>query len=67
MKTLDEHNEAKREAYRQAYLQQALTGVACPKCGEEMHYTNPDHTMATIPPMKGVMCPNCGHRGTMVS
>ena len=59
LKSLEEHN-------KQAYINFAAvnnlnSGFACPKCGEEMYYSNPNAMLATYPPKRGVNCNKCNH------
>lgn len=59
MKTLDEHNETKRQK----------AGVKCPKCSTEMIYIFARETQAFLinPPRSSwVKCPNtlCNYKGT---
>ena len=59
LKSLEEHN-------KQAYINFAAvnnlnSGFACPKCGEEMFYSNPNAMLATYPPKRGVQCNKCNH------
>lgn len=43
------------------------TGIACPKCEEELLYINPSQTLMSSPPKKWVHCssPNCDYEGTI--
>jgi len=59
LKSLEEHN-------KQAYINFAAvnnlnSGFACPKCGEEMFYSNPNAMLATYPPKRSVNCNKCNH------
>ena len=59
LKSLEEHN-------KQAYINFAAvnnlnSGFACPKCEEEMFYSNPNAMLATYPPKRGVQCNKCNH------
>jgi len=59
LKSLEEHN-------KQAYINFAAvnnlnSGFACPKCGEELYYSNPNVMLTTYPPKRGVQCNKCNH------
>jgi ribosomal protein S27AE len=60
MKSLEEHNKDQTERYNNTYAYQC-TNIACPKCGQELVYTDPEILLTSIPPKKRVNCPNCGH------
>lgn len=56
---LKQHNDSKlNNAYGGNVFK---TGIACPKCGSELHYTNPGVMLASYPPRKPVNCKNCKH------
>lgn len=42
------------------------SGVACPKCGEELYELQAGMVYATCPPRKPVRCLKCNFEGTMV-
>jgi DNA-directed RNA polymerase subunit M/transcription elongation factor TFIIS len=59
LKSLEEHN-------KQAYINFAAvnnlnSNFACPKCGEELYYSNPNTMLATYPPKRSVNCNKCNH------
>jgi primosomal protein N' len=59
LKSLEEHN---KEAYNTfAAVNNLNSGFACPKCGEELHYSNPNVMLTTYPPKRGVQCNKCNH------
>jgi DNA-directed RNA polymerase subunit M/transcription elongation factor TFIIS len=59
LKSLEQHNN---EAYNTfAAINNLNSGFACPKCGEELYYYNPNAMLATYPPKRGVQCNKCNH------
>ena len=59
LKSLEQHN---KEAYINfAAVNNLNSGFACPKCQEEMFYSNPNAMLATYPPKRGVQCNKCNH------
>ena len=59
LKSLEEHN---KQAYTNfAAVNNLNSGFACPKCGEELHYSNPNVMLTTYPPKRGVNCNKCNH------
>lgn len=59
LKSLEEHNNSKLcEAYGGNSFK---TGIACPKCGSELHYTNPGMMLSSYPPKQAVNCKKCLH------
>lgn len=42
------------------------SGVACPKCGEELYELQAGMVYMTCPPRKPVKCTRCGFEGTKV-
>ena len=59
LKSLEEHN---KQAYNTfAAVNNLNSGFACPKCGEEMYYSNPNAMLATYPPKRSVNCNKCNH------
>ena len=65
MKTLDEHDNERWEAYDALRKKQEsyANGIACPKCDEELLDSSPMMTLTSNPPKKDVHCPKCGYRG----
>ena len=63
LKTLQDHNEQRREAIRKAREDRHKTGIACPKCGTELYNQHPDLLLASNPPQVRLDCPNpdCKH------
>ncbi len=65
MKTLDEYNKEFSANWHYAQIQKHKTGVACPKCNNEMIFDNPDVVLTSYPPKKTVFCLNCHHTDYM--
>ena len=63
MKTLDEYNEEMRKKRSEFDKIKHLSGVACNKCGTEMHYPEPGAQHLSNPPCMSVKCPKCGYSG----
>ena len=59
LKSLEEHNNKAYNTF--AAVNNLNSGFACPKCGEELHYSNPNVMLATYPPKRGVNCNKCNH------
>ena len=57
MKTIEQHNQERKLAHPTYPM---ASGIACPKCGKEMHYRGPE-VLACYPPRKEVICLECGH------
>ena len=60
LKSLNEHNDGRRlfDAYGGNSVK---SGIACPKCGSELYYNNPDMVLTSNPPKRSVECKNCKH------
>jgi len=59
LKSLEEHN---KQAYNNfAAVNNLNSGFACPKCEEELYYSNPNVMLTTYPPKRGVQCNKCNH------
>ena len=41
LKSVDEHNTERRHAREEAERKARMTGVACPKCGKELEWSQP--------------------------
>ena len=59
LKSLEEHN-------KQAYINFAAvnnlnSGFACPKCGDELYYNNPDMVLTSNQRQRSVECKKCKH------
>lgn len=70
LKTLDEHNAARRLAHDdwwQHMNEPRKNGIACPQCGGEMVDTNPSITLTSNPPQKNVSCPACSYTGYRIA
>ena len=61
LKSLEEHNKQTFDAY--ALANNLNSGFACPKCGEELFYSNPNAALCTHPPQKSVSCNKCNYTG----
>ena len=63
LKSLQDHNEARREAILRAREDRHKTGIACPQCGTELRNTEPGVLLASNPPQVRLDCPNpdCKH------
>ena len=60
LKSLKDHNDGRRlfDAYGGNSFK---SGIACPKCGSELYYNNPDMVLTSNPPKRSVVCKNCKH------
>jgi len=60
LKSLKDHNDGRRlfDAYGGNSFK---SGIACPKCGSELYYNNPDMVLTSNPPKRSVECNNCKH------
>jgi DNA-directed RNA polymerase subunit M/transcription elongation factor TFIIS len=59
LKSLEQHNN---EAYNTfAAVNNLNSNFACPKCGEELYYYNPNMMVGSYPPKRGVQCNKCNH------
>ena len=59
LKSLNEHNDGKVfDAYGGGSFK---SGLACPKCGSELYYNNPNMVLTSYPPKRSVECKNCKH------
>jgi C4-type Zn-finger protein len=55
--SLDEHNTTNSTFHWEMMGQSPVpNGIACPKCGEELLDTQPNVTLASMPPKKNVGC-----------
>jgi len=59
LKSLEEHNNKAYNTF--AAVNNLNSGFACPKCGEELYYYNPNTMLLTYPPKRGVQCNKCNH------
>jgi DNA-directed RNA polymerase subunit M/transcription elongation factor TFIIS len=59
LKSLEEHNNKAYNTF--AAVNNLNSGFACPKCGEEMFYSNLNSTLLTHPPKRSVNCNKCSH------
>jgi DNA-directed RNA polymerase subunit M/transcription elongation factor TFIIS len=59
LKSLEEHNNKAYNTF--AAVNNLNSNFACPKCGEELYYYNPNTMLATYPPKRGVQCNKCNH------
>jgi len=59
LKSLNEHND---NVWRNFNISRfSYSGIACPKCGSELYYNNPDMVLTSYPPKRSVECKNCKH------
>ena len=59
LKSLNEHND---NVWRNFNISRfSYSGIACPKCGSELYYNNPDMVLTSNPPKRSVECNNCKH------
>ena len=59
LKSLKDHNDGKVfDVYGGNSFK---SGLACPKCGSELYYNNPDMVLTSYPPKRSVECKNCKH------
>ena len=59
LKSLEQHNKESLSNF--TAINHLNSGFACPKCGEEMYYSNPGVALASYPPKRNVRCNNCSH------
>ena len=59
LKSLEEHNNKAYNTF--AAVNNLNSNFACPKCGEELYYYNPNTMLASYPPKRGVQCNKCNH------
>lgn len=62
MKTLDQHNADRTQDYNSGTQEILPSGLACPKCGEELVYANWHVILTSLLPKKRVEC-RCGFAG----
>jgi len=59
LKSLNDHND---NVWRNFNISRfSYSGIACPKCGSELYYNNPDMVLTSNPPKRSVVCKNCKH------
>ena len=59
LKSLKDHND---NVWRNFNISRfSYSGIACPKCGSELYYNNPDMVLTSNPPKRSVECKNCKH------
>jgi primosomal protein N' len=61
LRTIKEHNERAMERLEKVEKYGNPTGVACPKCGDELHGKTCSVKL-TYPPRQYVSCPKCGYK-----
>lgn len=66
LKQLDDYNNERRRLYKTGESV-VLTGIACPKCGDELCESSPGWIHPSFPPKKAVMCVKCGYKGTCIA
>jgi len=69
MKTLEQHNAERHQAFREldAMNMPHANGLECPKCCKELWDSDPMIVLTSNPPQKNVHCPSCGYRGYRVA
>ena len=68
--SLDEHNTTNSTFHCGMMGQSPVpNGIACPKCGEELLDTQPNVTLASMPPKKNVGCSSekCDYTGYRIA
>lgn len=55
LKSVAQHNKERR----QANLEAAKTGIACPYCGKELYNPSPGIVLTSTPPKMRLLCSNC--------
>jgi DNA-directed RNA polymerase subunit RPC12/RpoP len=59
LKSLNEHND---NVWRNFNISRfSYSGIACPKCGSELYYNNPDMVLTSNQRQRSVECKNCKH------
>jgi uncharacterized coiled-coil protein SlyX len=59
LKSLKDHNDGKVfDVYGGGSFK---SGLACPKCGSELYYNNPNMVLTSYPTKRSVECKNCKH------
>jgi hypothetical protein len=69
MKSLDQHNQQRREEHEavdRLFNQPRRNGIACPRCGKELWDSCPATTLTSNPPQKNIHC-ECGYTGYRVA
>jgi ribosomal protein S27E len=64
--SLEDYNNIRTKMFNTVFTSD-ITGVACPKCGEELLDTEPHFTFAGSPPQKSVHCSSCNWDGYKVA
>ena len=63
MKTLEEHNRDKAEAFMRNENDKYKTGIECPNCKKELIRTYPGVYLSSWPEQINVHCGNCKYVG----
>ena len=63
---LDEYNKLAFERHLRAKDNPTATGIACPRCGSELHDKYKDVVLTSSPPQKNVVCFTCGYTGLRI-
>lgn len=66
LKSLDDYNNERIRLYKIGESV-VLTGIACPKCGDELCESSPGWIHPSFPPKKAVICVKCGYKGTCIA
>jgi len=62
LRSLKSHNDSARRRWKKQQAADALTGLACPKCGAELTDLEP-LTVRGKPPKVAVVCESCDYEG----
>ena len=65
MKTIEEHNWERRNAWKANAEPWMKCGIKCPQCGEEL-FKDTMTTLLSNPPQKNVKC-ECGYKGYILA
>lgn len=65
MKSLEEYNKERMRLWFNILQKNTNkpNGLECPKCGKELHDTNPGIVLTSQPPKIKIHCPSCGYTG----
>ncbi len=64
LQPLDEFNAARHRQIARAPL--SFNGIACPKCGMELHDSEPGVILTTYPAQVRITCSACGFNGCRI-
>lgn len=63
LQSLEDHNKQALDRAFKKKMHPGLTGIACPQCGNELHYSEPDVILTSSPPQKRIKCFACNFVG----